>query len=158
MIKKRGQEEMVGFGLIVGIVAVILLFVLVFYLRSDSEEIESYEINSFIDSFLQYTTDCEFRGENLEIKDLILECEGDWICADGRGACSVLNYTLKEVIESSWRVGNATPIKKYELNIKINDEDLIFLEKGDFTRRFKGGYIGFDRRSSSVRIFFRVYY
>ncbi len=48
-IQKKAQEELVGFALIIIIVAVILLFLIVFSLRSNEKEaVESYEVNSFI--------------------------------------------------------------------------------------------------------------
>ncbi|MBU4116158.1 MAG: hypothetical protein KKG94_00235, partial [Nanoarchaeota archaeon] len=72
---KRSQEEIVGFALIIIIVAVILLIFLGFYLRAPQKEIiESYEIESFIQSFLQYTSDCESNLEFLPVKNLIFAC------------------------------------------------------------------------------------
>ena len=62
--RKKAQEEMVGFALIIILVAVILLIFLGFSLRDQEKEtIESYEVESFIQSFLQYTSDCR---DNLE--------------------------------------------------------------------------------------------
>ena len=58
-LPKRAQEEMVGFALIVIIVSVILVIFLGFSLRDQGKEnVESYEVESFIQSFLQYTSEC----------------------------------------------------------------------------------------------------
>jgi len=56
---KKAQEEMVGFALIIIVVAVILLVFLSIGLRKDGrEDVESYEVASFIQSLLQYHTSC----------------------------------------------------------------------------------------------------
>src|SRR3989338_7985995 len=56
---KRSQEEMVGFALIIILVSIILLVFLAFSLsKSKTESTESYEVNSFLQSTLQYTTAC----------------------------------------------------------------------------------------------------
>ena len=56
--KNKGQEEMVGFAIILVIVAIIFIVLLAFYLRgSQAERIKSPEANSFLQAVLQYTTD-----------------------------------------------------------------------------------------------------
>ena len=113
---KRSQEEMIGFALIIVLVAVILLIFLGFSLRSpQNETIESYEVESFIQAFLQYTTDCKDNLEFLSIKKLIFACSDRETCLDRRDTCEVLDSTLKGILEESWKVGENLPYKGYTL-------------------------------------------
>jgi len=158
LTSKRGQEEMVGFGLIIIIVAVILLVFLAISLnKSKKEVLGTNEVNSFIQSFLSYTTSCaEYSDNYYSIQKLITECvnyEGN--CLDGRKTCDVLNSTLKGIVDESWPVGENTPIIGYELSITVNDEPLIFFEQGNKTFNSKGSLQPFPH---SIDIFFTAYY
>ncbi len=153
---KKAQEEMVGFGLIIIIVAVILLVFLGFSLRNQQKEsVEDYEINSFIQAFLQYTTDCEDNLEYLSIQKLIFDCKNSEKCLDGRDSCEVLNSTLIEIIEESWEVGEDRPIKGYELRISSDEAEILFLEKGNITRNYRGSA---EYLPKEVDIYFTAYY
>ena len=66
--EKKGQEEMVGFALILILVAIIVLVFIGFSIRSpEKESVESYEVESFLQSMLQYTTECENNVEKLPV-------------------------------------------------------------------------------------------
>ena len=104
LTSKRGQEEMVGFALIIIIVAVILLVFLAISLnKSKKEVLGANEVNSFIQSFLSYTTSCaEYSDNYYSIQKLITECvnyEDDYL--NGKKTCNVLNSTLKEILDES---------------------------------------------------------
>ena len=68
---KSAQEEMVGFGLIIVLVAIIFIVFIAIYLKKPVEVTEDYEIGSFIQSTLQYTTICEDNNGNVTVQDLI---------------------------------------------------------------------------------------
>jgi len=158
VMRKKAQEEMIGFGLIIIIVAVILLvFLAVSLNKSKKEALGDNEVNSFIQSFLSYTTSCaEYSDNYYSIQKLITECvnyESD--CLDGRKTCDVLNSTLKEILDESWRVSEESPIKGYELIITVDDEQLIFFEKGNQTPNNKGSPQPFPH---SIDIYFTAYY
>ena len=156
MIKNKGQEEIVGFALIIIIVSVILLVFLSLSMRSSKGmEIESYEVEGFIQAFLQHTSDCEGSRGFLSVQDLIFNPDDE--CLNGKIARDVMNYTLKELCEKSWNVGEDTPIKGYELRITSEDEDLI-LGKGNITQNYKGTSQDFVKRGEDYEIFFKVYY
>ena len=156
---KYGQEEMVGFGLIIIIVSVILLIFLGFALRSPQKEpVESYEVNSFIQGFLQYTSDCRDNLEYLSIQKLIFGCNDDEMCLDGRSACDVLNSTLTGIAEEGWKIEGDRPIKGYELKIDSNKAEILLIKKGNITGNYKGSMQDFSRSGNSVEIFFTAYY
>lgn len=157
MRKKRcGQEEMVGFALIIIIVAVILLIFLGFFLRKPQKDIvESYEVESFIQAFLQYTTDCRYNLEYLSVQKLIFKCNEGEICLDGRETCDILNSTLEGIVEESWEVEGDRPIKGYELRIILDEEELLILKKGNVTRNYKGSV---QYLAKELDIYFTAYY
>ena len=135
MIKKKAQEEIMGFALIMIIVAVILLILLGFSLRNTQKHtIESYEIRNFIQASLQYTSDCRDNNdlEYLSIQDLISDCDKRFNCLDERDTCKVLNSTLTGILKESWKVEGDRPVKGYELNITLDGTEIIpTLEKGN---------------------------
>lgn len=159
MKRKKAQEEMVGFALIIIVVAVILLIFLGFALRKQQKEIvESYEVESFIQAFLQYTTDCRDNLEYLSIQKLIFDCYGGEMCLDGRSACDALNSTLKEILEESWKVEGDRPVKGYELKIASDEEEILLITKGNLTGNSKGAMQEFSRSGNLIEIFFTAYY
>ena len=143
-LKKRAQEEMVGFALIIIIVAVILLVFIGFSLRKPQKEnVESYEVSSFIYSFLGYTTECRDSSnlEHLSIEKLIFYCDNNELCLNGQNTCDILSATLKEIAEESWKTGEDRPVKRYELKISSKDKEIIpIIESGKSTENFKAYY------------------
>ena len=149
---------MVGFALIIIIVAVILLVFLAISLNNSEEEaLGDNEVKSFIQSFLSYTTSCaEYSADYYSIQKLITECVNYGSdCLDGRETCDVLNSTLKGIVEESWPVRENTPLKGYELLITVDDELLISFEEGNKTFNNKGSPQPFPH---SIDIYFTAYY
>jgi len=161
MIKKdkEGQEEMVGFILIMIIVAVILVVLLSFSLnKSGKETVESYEVNSFIQSILQYTTDCSNDLEYLSVQKLIFNCYDSGKCLDERNSCSVLNSTLKDIVSKSWKVGADRPIKGYEITILTGGAELVAIKEGNITKNYEGSMQDFSRKGEEYEISLKIYY
>jgi hypothetical protein len=136
--RKKAQEEMVGFALILIIVAVIFLVFLSVYIRKPPEISENSEVNSFIQASLQYTTNCEQDSKNLTLQKLVYKCQNEEICSDGKKTCKALNDTLKGIIEESWQVGEKNPVKGYTLLIFSEKEQILNLTKGVVTKHYKG--------------------
>lgn len=168
LLKKKAQEEMVGFILIIVLVAIILLVFLGFSLNQSPAEVESYEVNNFIWSFLSYTTDCQdSNNQYYSVQDLIFQCEKNPIgtCLDENNTCEVLNETLKGILNESWDVGENWPNKGYELKIFKNStsgmEPIIpIIGKGNKTNNYKGSSQLFSKSRGREMFYinFRVYY
>ncbi len=162
MIKKKAQEELIGFALIIILVAIIGLIFLGFSLKNSQKEIvESYEVESFIQAFLQYTTDCgNYRENYLPIQKLISACVDDKTCLDERDSCDVLSSTLTGIIEESWKVDGDRPIQGYELKIVLEDgtEVIPLISKGNSTKNSKGVLQPFMPLGENYEIYFTVYY
>jgi hypothetical protein len=156
---RLGQEEMVGFIVIIVLVSVILLVLLGFLLRKPgSEMVESYEVESFIQSALQYTSDCETQTEFLSLQDLMAACEKGEICLNGIDSCEVLNITLKNMIESAWNINEKSAVKGYKLSIMIEEEEKLLIKEGNETKNYKGAFQDFVKEGNDYEISLNVYY
>ncbi len=155
---KLGQEEMIGFGLIIVLVAVILLVFLAFSLKNPvKENVESYEIEGFISALLQHTTDCgNYRTSHLSIRELIIDCGQGETCLDNRDTCEVLNSTLSGILEQSWKVSGDRPTKGYQLKILRNEVVSQIIQKGNVTTSYKSHMQDLGR--SSTQVLFTAYY
>jgi hypothetical protein len=139
--RKRAQQEMVGFGLILIILAVVFMVFLSFSLRSsNNQNLESYEAASFLSSMLEQTTTCAvyYKTDYAPVQELIGKCANNFKCFDGNHSCDVLNQTLTEMLKISWKVGEEYPNKGYSLNITDQGNELLSLKKGNLTRNYKG--------------------
>jgi len=162
MTKKRGQEEMVGFALIVVLVAIIGLVFLGVSLREPQEKIvDSEEVENFVQAFLQHTTDCGNYVETyLPIQKLISSCVNGETCLDERDSCDVLDSILTEIVDKSWKIDGDRPIKGYKLEIILEDgtEIIPSIEKGNSTKNSRGVSQPFTPLGENYEIYFTVYY
>lgn len=147
---------MVGFGLIIIIVAVIILVFFGFLVREKPQDIQSKEVESFIQTILPYTTECSINYDyNYQtFQELVNECKKGSICLNGKGACQELENTAKGIVEESWDVGLESQYKGYEFDIKFQDTSLISLKEGNQTRNSKGSL---QPLQGDVIISFKVY-
>jgi len=153
---KKAQEEMIGFTLIIIIVAVIILVFLTISLRKPNQEVESYEVESFIQALSQYTANCSitYYPDYLDIKDLIKQCSEERICLSGKDSCEVLKETLTNLINNSWQVGEDRPNKGYSFNSTYQGIEVFSLEQGNITLNSKGAAQNFQ----DLDIYFKVYF
>jgi hypothetical protein len=123
---KKGQEEMVGFILIIVLVAVIGVVFLSISLRQPSSEVidGSENIASLLNSLNQITSVCENPQSNfLDVSDLISGCFENKLClgctaeecGSSKSACETLENTLKNAMETSYNVGEESSTRYYKL-------------------------------------------
>jgi len=152
-MNKKGQEEMVGFAVILVIVAIIFLVVIGFVVKvPNKSNLESYEVESFLGAGLQYTTDCEDYSGFMDIQKLVSYCGEENLCLDGRDSCEVLNSTLNQLINSSWNVGEKSPIKGYKLQIKTGEKEILSLFGGNETYNSKGDFNEFSDKGKKYEV------
>jgi len=146
---KRSQHEMVGFVLIVIIVAVILLVFLRFSLNESPEEnlIKSYEVGSFIQSVLQYTT--EYESEPISLRKLIKKCN------NYNEGCEILEDELKNIMQESWTVEEGGVVKGYNLEIVEKDKEILKIIEGIETVNYKSSL---PQSLDKIDIKIRIYY
>ena len=158
---KKAQEEIIGFALIIIIVSIILLVFLNLSLRnSDPENVQDFEIENFLQSILEYTTDCQGDREDFRnIKELIFDCRDGKPCLDGRTACEVLGNVSKEIIEESWQIGEERPAKGYNFTIIFEDQYVLTsIIDGELSGGSRANYQNFDKGGIFADIYFEVYY
>ena len=160
MIKNRAQEEIVGFAMIIILVAIILLVFLGLSLsKNKSQNIDSYEAESFLQSMLQYTTSCQDNFGYLSVKDLLFSCDSGSNCQDGNYSCDILDSTLQEAMNQSWPVEPGSPIKGYSLNITSspNARSLVQIKEGNDTVNSIGTTQDFAKGAESINVLLRIY-
>jgi hypothetical protein len=140
-MKKKGQEEIVGFVLIVVIIAVVFVIFLGIKLRNpEPAQRESEVLYQFIESSMEQTTDCVIRenGKNVALNELIGECYSfNNNCLNGRTSCDIATDTFKELLKATWKVGPQEVYKGYEItaeyhrnssSVEVNDEVFSIIE------------------------------
>jgi len=146
MIKqnKRGQQEILGFVLIVLLVTIMGVVFLSFSIgKSRPTKQTSAEISNLLEASMYHTTKCavNYVPQYREVQDLIKECYNhpEQMCLNGQGVCDVLKSQLKELIDQSLTVSDVSPNKAYTLKIQYNSLDslnetteVLFFEEGIF--------------------------
>ena len=153
--KKKGQEEMVGFAIIMVIVVIAILFFLVFAFNGNSSQNDqSFQVSNFLQSAMQVTTNCSSNyAQNYSVQDLISECASGNSCGK-ESSCAVLNSTMRKMLDSGWNIQNGSAVKGYEMDIVSNGGSLMSFKKGQQTNT----HIGAPYNSASIKASLRVYY
>jgi hypothetical protein len=174
---KKAQEEMVGFALIVIIVAVILLVFLGFFLsKPNNQSVKSYEAGSFVQSMLQYSTQCQDYYGYISVNNMISMCDSGILCNNKGGnctcnfgslcsgnncinSCAILNSTLNGMLNKSWIVGQGSPIKGYSLNITSSNGGIFSTEVGNITSNSEGSLQDLASKGGGlINVIFNGYY
>ncbi len=116
MKTRKAQEEIVGFVMVILLVSLIFLIFLGIYLRKgNAEPTSSIEVSQFLNSLVEYTSDCSLDSgfSYKQIDDLAVKCDEGALCSSGKTACQVLDDTIKKIIESSWNFSPDSPEKGY---------------------------------------------
>ncbi len=119
--RKKAQEEIVGFVAIVVLVSVVIVVLLGISLNKEpaSNSKESKELGRFLESSMEYTSDCSFVSDKYaSLSELIKECykNSGSRCSSGIEVCMAGEKALAETLAASWSVGANRPIKGYIFN------------------------------------------
>ena len=128
---KEGQQEIVGFVLIVVLVMVGLMVFLVISVRDSGGDEESVGVSNMLDVFMKATTECAivYEPDYDDFEDLFKSCyEGDSCDNLGRSACDYLNESLDDVVSSM--VASDALIESWEVEFFARDGEGI-LEWGN---------------------------
>jgi hypothetical protein len=128
---KRGQQEILGFVVIVMIVVVIGVVFLGINLRKGQVSEVSFddaEISNFLSASAEQTSDCIIRepafGEIGGSDGLLSGCFEGKSCVDGRDSCVVLSEIYNELMASLWPAGSDRPIVYTKLGVYYVVEDI----------------------------------
>lgn len=119
-LKTKGQQEIVGFIIIVLMVLIVAVIFLGIWLRPKvTITNDDIEINNLLVSSLDYTSDCYRNEENkfLTNEALISRCFELKECANGKKACDILNYTYTNLLFNVLSPNDLGHIKYYKFSI-----------------------------------------
>ena len=121
-ISNKAQEEMVGFVMIMLIVAVIFLVFLGIIVRKERPMTDqNAELSQFLDVAVEFTTSCTTDGYHyLSLSELAAKCNLGAKCSYLSGAplaCDILKKNLKEMIESTRNFSAESVYKGYIIEI-----------------------------------------
>lgn len=153
-IRKKGQEEMVGFIVIIIIVGVIALVLLSIGMRKTPETKSSQEINDFVYSAFQYSVDCDTASN---FQELIIACSRMERCNE-KNSCEIVKELAKDMIEGSLRVGSDQQYKHYMFKINSGNETLVFLASGNQTTSSIGTSARIITSRENINVSLKLYY
>ena len=141
MKNKKAQHEMVGFVLIVVIVAVVGVIFLSFSVGRGGSKVNSAEIGNLLEASMSYTTDCtvSFTPQYKDLQELVKSCYRNEQCLNGQSACESLEDNLKRVIDIGLDVGEDGVNKAYKLDVYYralqseNRDGILNVSEGDYS-------------------------
>jgi len=158
-LRKKSQEEIVGFVLIIVLVAVIVLIFLAISIRKSSGLQKSKDIENFLHSSLLYAAECKPSPEIVyDLRDLITACYNNEKCLNEEQACNELNRTFIELIEDSFQIGEESKYKAYVLDVYMNNETVLNLTRGNLTSDKIGSEVLIPVSGESVNVNMKLYY
>ncbi len=139
ILTKRAQEEIIGFVLIIILVAVIALVFLVISLRKPAEINSNVEVKNFLHSSMLYTTSCYKSNEVVyDFQDLIKACYENKKCLNEEDSCDILNSTAVKLIDNAFSIGEENKYKAYIFKIQQENSSFFYLSKGNMTYNRNG--------------------
>lgn len=144
--KKKAQQEILGFVLIVLIVTIIGFVFLMFIFKPDNSEKNSLEISNLLESTMYSTTSCaiNYVPQYRDMQELIKECDQNenQKCLNNKEVCEVLDYELKKILDDSLNPEEGSLFKAYKLvgyysykneeGEEVHDKEIITIENGKF--------------------------
>ena len=122
---KKGQQEIVGFVLIVVLVVVGLMVFLLISVRDSPEQEKSVEVGNMLDSLMKHTTECAivYEPDYDDFEDLFKSChQGDRCTNLGVDACDYLNESLRAVLEGMFAT-ESSRVTAYQLDFFVKDDN-----------------------------------
>jgi len=122
--RKKGQQEIVGFVLIVAVVVVALMVFLVISLKDSGEDVKSVEVKNMLDALMKQTTECAivYEPDYDSFEDLFKSCYKNNKCKNlGVSACNYLNESLAEVLDAMF--ATEATISAHQLDFFVRDSD-----------------------------------
>jgi hypothetical protein len=100
-MKNKGQQEIVGFVLIVVLVMVAMMVFLIISVRDSGEEVSGAEVSNMLDVLLKTTSECAvvYEPDYDDFEDLVKSCYKKDDCSNlDRSACDYLNESFYDMV------------------------------------------------------------
>ena len=137
-MKNKGQQEMVGFVLIVVLVMIGMMVFLVISLRDSPENKGSLEVGNILDAIMKHTTECAivYEPDYDNFEDLFKSCHQGDVCNNlNESACDYLNESLQVVISDLMK--SEASVSAYQLDFFVKDNEgqlgLLQISEGNCT-------------------------
>jgi hypothetical protein len=122
MMRKRGQEEAVGFVAIIVIVALVVVFFIGISIRhAGPQALGSASVKQFLESSSAFTTSCDLglRTKYATLEQLMQSCSrnSQATCLNGELACQRYNETVQRLLDSTWKPSQEGIIEGYVFNV-----------------------------------------
>jgi len=165
-MKRKGQEEMMGFVIIVVLVVIIGLVFLGFSLHKKTKSIEpqQMQIEDLLQSMLIYTTDCQIDNEMLNVRELIRECNQypSKTCFDNTLVCSKLEKTFGQILNNTLgqSVGAIENAFVHGYSLEINASQSMLIETGELSGNYFSAFVPvpISAYSDNAEITLKCYY
>jgi len=157
----KGQEEIVGFIVIVVIVMIIGMVVLGISLRKTTTVETSKKYDNYLSAMMGYTTDCTSSNgiKEYNVEEILKECLNKRTCSDGKESCEVLNKTISEMLRATNPISEESITSSYKframyiMNTTENTgEEIMTIEVGEC----KGISQGTSKSTSSIPGIIRI--
>jgi len=155
---KKAQEEIMGFGIILVLIAVILVIFLGLSRGSDDSQDNSFEVDSFLGSILSVSTECEQNGNFVSLNELFFDCSSSQRCDNNLDSCEVLYDTVEEIMEVSWDVGENSSVKGYSFEAYNDRGSMINLAEGIDSGYYNGASRDFAKTGEKISIYLKIFY
>ena len=133
--RRKGQQEIVGFVLIVVLVVVGLMVFLVISLRDSPVDEDSVVVGNVLDAVMKHTTECAivYEPDYDNFEDLFKSCYSGDNCKNlGMSACDYLNESLRDVLGDL--MASDASVSFYELDFFVYEgEGLLRISEGNCT-------------------------
>ena len=140
-MKRKAQEEMIGFVLIVVIIVIAGVILLGFSLRQPIQKGKSLEISNFLEASSLKTTDCaiNFIPQYDNLEDLIVSCHNNKVCLNNELACDVLKRELTALLHDSFPINQDSKYIGYNLEIYYSTNssqpiEILTISEGNCTK------------------------
>ncbi|MCK4649922.1 hypothetical protein KAT36_01690 [Candidatus Pacearchaeota archaeon] len=160
-INRKGQQEIVGFVLIVVLVMVGLMVFLVISVRDVTETEDSLEVLNMIGVLMRTTSECAivYEPDYDDFEDLFKSCHKNDRCSNlDRSACDYLNESFGDVVDALMRSEADVEAWDVEFFVKDGGEMLGFWdsESGNCTGRVEGAQRSIVSGGESLVVRMRV--
>lgn len=142
---RKGQEEMVGFALVLVVLAVIGTVLLGFFARTPSSSFETSnaEVRTFLDSLVASTSSCSFGSSSLHVPlgDVIVQCviRPERKCSGGVDVCASLNTSMHELLRLHYPLVEGGTLTGYAFTIQQTNASAMYrIENGICAERKAG--------------------
>lgn len=153
--RKRAQQEIAGFVLIVVLVIVGMMVFLVISLRGHPESQNSVEAGYLLDAIMKQTTGCAIVYEpNYDtFEDLFKHCyEGDRCKNLDVSACDYLNDSLGDVLKTVFAYESDANAYQLDFFDENNSEGILQIRGGNCT----GDVVSAERKINELKIRIKI--